>query len=180
MMTVAVTIHTRQFDREKALELILHIASRLPRPTLHSISKTLYLADKQHLQDFGRFMCGDQYIAMEYGPVPSAVYDMMKVPDGRRSIDVDWDVLIKEAFETTQGRNIRPLRAANIELLSESELQCIEHIIASFGNKSFGQLTDITHDEAWQQTSENQPIPLEAIAATLPNAGEIIDYLRSH
>jgi len=180
VQTAIVTIHTRHFDREKALEVILHIASRLRAPTLHSISKTLYLADKQHLQEFGRLICGDQYIAMGYGPVPSAIYDMMKVPDGRRSIDVDWDVLIKEAFEITQGRNVRPLRDANTDLLSESEVQCIEKIVATFGNKSFGQLTDMTHDDAWKRTSENQTIPLEAIAATLPNAGEIIDYLRSH
>lgn len=174
------TVHAKHFDREKALEVILYIAENLAAPTLHSISKILYLADKQHLQDFGRFICGDQYIAMEYGPVPSAIYDMMKVPDGRQRIDVDWDELIKDAFQVTQGRNIKPIRNANTDFLAESEKSCISKTIADFGSKSFGELTDIAHDDAWNEVSENQPIPIEAIAKTLPNANDVIAYLRAH
>lgn len=148
MVTLTVTVHTRHFDREKALEVILCIAEQLHAPSLHSISKMLYLADKRHLQEYGRFICGDQYIAMEYGPVPSDIYDMMKVPAGRHSIDVDWDVLVKEAFDVSLGREIKPLRPANRGLLSESEIQCIEHTVAKFRHKSFGELTDISHDAA--------------------------------
>lgn len=174
------TVHAKHFDREKALEAILFIAERLSAPTLHSISKMLYLSDKLHLQEYGRLICGDRYIAMEYGPVPSAIYDMMKVADGRESIDVDWDELIKEAFQVSLGRNIEPLRLANMDFLSESEKNCITETIETYGHKSFGELTDITHDAAWNEVSDNQPIPVEAIANTLPNANDVIAYLRAH
>lgn len=180
METVAMTVHAKHFDREKALEVILYIAESLAAPTLHSVSKILYLADKQHLQDFGRLICGDQYIAMEYGPVPSAIYDMMKAADGRKRIDVDWDELIKEAFQVIQGRNIKPNRRANTGLLAESETHCIAQTITRFGSKSFGELTDITHDDVWRAVSENQFIPIEAIAQTLPNANDVLAYLRAH
>src|SRR5450759_1773696 len=83
----AMAAHARTFDRDKALEVIIYVAKNLASPSLHSISKILYLADKRHLQHFGRLICGDRYVAMEYGPVPSAVYNMMKVADGRESID---------------------------------------------------------------------------------------------
>jgi hypothetical protein len=63
-------VHARSFDRDKALEVILFIAEKLGAPTLLIISKILYLADKRHLQDYGRLICGDRYIAMEFGPVP--------------------------------------------------------------------------------------------------------------
>lgn len=174
------TVHAKHFDREKALEAILFIAEQLSAPTLHSISKMLYLSDKLHLQEYGRLICGDRYIAMEYGPVPSAIYNMMKVADGRESIDVDWDELIKEAFQVIRGRNIEPLRSANTDFLSESEKDCIIKTIGAYGHKSFGELTDITHDAAWNEVGENQPIPVEAIAQTLPNAKDVIAYLHAH
>lgn len=173
------TIHTRHFDRDKALEVILYIAAKLEAPTLHSISKILYLADKQHLQDFGRLICGDQYIAMEYGPVPSTIYNMMKVADDRGRIDVDMDEQIKESFTVVRGREVRALRPANTDLLAESEIASIARTLEKYGRKSFGQLTDITHDDAWNDAGLNQAIPIEAIARTLPDAEALIAYLRA-
>lgn len=173
-------VHVRTFDREKALEAILFIASKLRAPTLHSISKIFYLADKLHLQQYGRVICGDRYIAMEYGPVPSAVYDMMKVADNRERIDADWDELIQDAIGVVFGRNIKPKRNPDMEMLAESEVECLMATIKEHGAKSFGQLTDITHDDAWKATSENQPISLEAIARTLPNADEVVEHLHAH
>ena len=52
--------------------------------------------------------------------------------------------------------------------------------LSEYGHKSFGQLTDITHDSAWEATDENQPISLDSIVGTLPNAAEVIDYLHAH
>lgn len=173
------TVHVRSFDREKALETILFVSHHLQAPTLHSISKILYLADKRHLHDYGRLICGDRYVAMEYGPVPSAIYNMMKVADGRATIDVDWDGLIKDAFEVRCGRYLQPKREANAFLLSDSERICITKTVEQHGSKTFGQLTDITHDAAWKASGQNQSISVEAMASTLPKANELLDYLRS-
>lgn len=173
-------IHARLFDREKAIEAILFIAGLLISPTKHSISKIFYLADKLHLQEYGRLICGDRYIAMEYGPVPSAIYHMMKVSAGQDRIDPDIDDFILEAFMVTNGRYITPKRKAETGFLSESEMECIQETVNDYGQKSFGELTDITHDSAWQVTGHNQPIELLDIAKTLPNADEIISYLNSH
>lgn len=174
------TIHARLFNREKALEAVLFIAEQLPRPTMHSIAKMLYLSDKLHLEEYGRLICGDRYIAMEYGPVPSAIYDMMKVPAGRASIDPDVDELVMEAFDIAHGRDVVPKRAPDVSLLSESEIECIRETIQEHGRKSFGTLTDLTHDSAWRETDENQTIALSAIVRTLPNADELASYLEAH
>ena len=173
-------VHIKHFDRDKALEAILFVAKSLNNPTFHSISKMFYLSDKLHLQDYGRLICGDRYVAMENGPVPSAIYDMMKVAARRRSIDVDWDEIIHEAMSVRHGREIVPKRECNLDLLAESEIECIQKIIVEHGKKSFGQLTDITHDSAWDATDDNQTIPLESIVATLPNAAQVAGYLHAH
>lgn len=175
------TVHVKHFDRDKALEVILFIANGLKgSATFHSISKILYLSDKAHLQEYGRMICGDRYIAMEYGPVPSAIYDMMKVAGKRKSIDVDWDDIIQDAMSVAHGRNIIAKRACNMDLLSESELECIQQTIAKFGKISFGALVEITHDKAWHAVDENETIPIDAIVATLPNAAELAGYLHAH
>jgi uncharacterized phage-associated protein len=171
--------HVRTFNRDKALEAIIYVAQHLNSSSLHSVSKILYLADKRHLQHFGRLICGDRYIAMEYGPVPSAVYGMMKVADGRESIDADWDDLIKEALVIRGGRYVKPRRKVNASLLAQSEIDCIQQTIKKYGGKTFGQLTDITHDDAWKSAGENQTISLEAIARTLPNSSDLLAYLRA-
>lgn len=173
-------VHVKHFNRDKALEIIVHIASNLDSPSSHSVSKILYLSDKLHLQKYGRLICGDSYIAMEYGPVPSAIYDMMKVVTQNRSIDVDWDVLIKEAFRSKFGRTLVPLRGANTNLIAKSEIDAVNEVLKIYGGKTFGELTDITHDAAWEATSENQPIGIEAIISTLPNADEVNSYLTAH
>src|SRR3989338_2956187 len=65
---IKMPVHIKHFDRDKALEAILYIAKNLHSPTYHSISKMLYLSDKLHLQEYGRLICGDRYIAMDNGP----------------------------------------------------------------------------------------------------------------
>ncbi len=177
------SIHVKHFDREKALEVILYIARGLADyASLHSISKILYLSDKLHLQEYGRLICGDKYIAMEYGPVPSAIYDMMKVADKRNhtSIDVDWDEIILESIDVIKGRNIVPKRDCNMDVLSESEVECLDLTIAEYGQKTFGQLTDITHDDAWKSTNGNEAINIDNIISTLPNAEEVSSYIHAN
>ncbi len=66
------------FDEDVAIEVILYIANRVPHPTFHLIFKIMYFADKAHLERYGRFICGDSYVAMRNGPVPSVTYDMLK------------------------------------------------------------------------------------------------------
>lgn len=177
---IKMPVHMKHFDRDKALEAVLFIAKSLSSPTFHSISKMLYLSDKLHLQEYGRLICGDRYIAMEYGPVPSAIYSMMKVAAQKQSIDVDWDEIIQDALDVRHGREVIPKRDSDMDMLAESEIECINKTLAEYGNKSFGELTDITHDRAWNATDDNQTISLESIVATLPNAAEVASYLHAH
>lgn len=62
----------------KAVEAIHFVASIHPGITPYYIAKLFYFADKAHLADWGRSICGDDYVAMEHGPVPSGVYDLVK------------------------------------------------------------------------------------------------------
>ncbi|MEP7246474.1 MAG: Panacea domain-containing protein [Gammaproteobacteria bacterium] len=64
------------FDPDKAVEAIL-FTSTTAGTTLYETLKLLYLADKLHLERYGRLIFGDHYVAMEHGPVGSDAYDVM-------------------------------------------------------------------------------------------------------
>ncbi len=163
-----------KFDPEKAVEVILYVANRVNDPGFHRISKLLYFADREHLAKYGRFISGDSYVAMKHGPVPSGTYDILKcvrgdgltcpVPHASESFRVD-------------APRVLPLRDADMSLLSESEKECLDAAIAKYGNMTFGELTNASHDKTWESADENEFILVEQIVATLPDAEELLRHL---
>ena len=174
---MSVTI--QRFNLGKVLEAILFVASKVPEPTLHKISKMFYFADKLHLERYGCVLSEDTYHAMEYGPVPSHIYNIMKYAGGSETVPpVDKSPKIRDAMRLLgDRRTVEVRRAPDIDILSESEIECLVDAIAAHGRKSFGRLSDETHDSAWKSVAENEAIPLREIVNTLPNAQEVSSYL---
>ncbi len=162
------------FDSEKALEVIIYITRKTAIPDVYHVGKILYLADKIHLERYGRFICGDSYSAMKHGPVPSGVYDIIKYVrgDGRFCFD--------ESFRNSFGVRddiIILCREPNIEMLSESDRECLDESIAKYGHLKFNVLKKKSHDKAYDDAGANDLIPVEIIASTLKNPDMLIDYL---
>lgn len=160
------------FQREKAIESILYLSKRAADPSFHSINKLLYFADKTSLERYGRFICGDDYYAMEYGPVPSNTYDLMK--DAVDSPGYPFKV---------EGHTIIPLRESRLEVLSESDIECLDSSLQLYGNVPFWKRNVDSHDDAWKKSWDERGasgsirIPIENIAKLLEDADELIDYL---
>ena len=165
-----------RFDPEHALELVLYVASELRYPTLHSVSKVLYFADREHLSRYGSLLSGDNYVAMRHGPVPSAIYNLMKAAAGRLEplIPPQFYDLVGQSLSVEEGSRVRPLRAAKLDLLSASQRECLDASIKANGRLSFERLTKKSHDAAWKSVDENDLIDVKAIAKTLPNAKEVL------
>ncbi len=173
------TVTPIRFDPERALELVLYVAGRLRYPTLHSVSKVLYFADREHLSRYGSLLSGDNYVAMRHGPVPSAIYNLMKAGAGRLEplIPALFYDLVGQSLSVEEGRRVRPLRPANLDLLSASQRECLDVSIKANGKLSFKRLTDKSHDAAWKSADENDLIDVKAIAKTLRNAKQVLAYL---
>lgn len=166
-------------DVDAAAAAVAYVARSLPNATLHSVAKALYFADKIHLSRFGRTIAGDRYIAMEFGPVPSAVYDSLKDLAGRDNRAYPELTARLRTFVRVVGKRIQLIADPEIEWLSESDLEALNGAIELCRDKGFLELTELAHDEAWNTTPENGVMSLEAIARTLPNAERVIEYLRS-
>jgi len=168
--------HPFVFKVEKSVEAILYIGQNVEEPTFHRISKIMYFADKNHLEKYGRFICGDSYVAMKHGPVPSGTYDILKaVRDDGFAPSANINVA-KQAFIVVDKFLVKPLRTAREDCFSESDLECLNHAIKQYGLLSFSQLTDLSHDQAWQTADENDYIDIEQIVAVL-NTDYLLDYL---
>lgn len=169
------SVTVQRFDPRKAIEAIVYIAGKSPAPGFHKISKIFYFADKLHLERYGAMISDDVYIAMENGPVPSRIYDFMKFAAGRSVPAVNAIAAIRDAI-SVNNYTVKAKRNADCDYLSESELQCLDEIISSHGRKSFGQLTDESHDAAWNSVSEDSPIPVTEIIKTLPSSNELLNH----
>jgi uncharacterized phage-associated protein len=166
-----------KFDPDKAVEAILYVANRVKDPGFHRISKILYFADRQHLADYGRFICGDSYVAMKHGPVPSGAYDILKHVRGDGVVECPVPHAM-ESFGVEDEKLIVPYRNAVEDMFSNSERACLDAAIKQYGQMSFGKLADVSHDEAWLSADENDLMEVEQIAATLPDAEELLEHLR--
>ena len=160
-------------DVDKALNCILYVASKAQPATRHKIAKILYEADKLHLERYGRFISGDEYIAMEYGPVPTATYDMIKASTGETNT---YSSIVSGRF-VVEGNVVKPICDVDCDEFSDSDIKCLDEAIKKLKGYSFTQRTEHSHDLAWENTTRNAPISIELIAKTLPNSEDVLGYL---
>lgn len=163
---------TFKFDRAKAIEVILYLAGKISNSDIYGICKLLYLADKTNLENYGRFIFGESYVAMKEGATPSSAYD-----------------LLKEASEApitglrVDGIQVIALREANLDYLSESDIESLNQIISIYGKAPNWFRRRDAHDEAWQKAWDKRGnkgsarIPVESIAELLSDSEDIIKHL---
>ncbi len=162
-----------EFDKEKAIAVILYIAPRVDNSTIMRILKLMYLADKTSLEKYGRFVSSDSYVAMEQGPVPTEAYDLMKKARTHNT----------HGFKVQKNHEIRVTAPANEDELSESDIEILDDTIKQYGNLDIGVLLDKAHDKAWLEVWEKAgdkksvAIPIEKIANLSDHGKEIIEFL---
>ena len=173
-------IMNKYLDAEKALESVLYISEKTH--DLFHIVKTLYYADKKHLEHYGRLITGDYYVAMEDGPVPSGAYDLIK---SVRGDEFTYEFKIIDAHPenaiVVNGNDIEPKRKANLDFFSESDIECLDDAVKIYANMDGKQLWKLVHEEkSYNQTERNKPIALnKIIGLDVPNGKDVLEYLDS-
>lgn len=151
-----------QFDKEKSLNALLYVANRVQRKDFHKIFKIIYFADRQHLADWGRPITGDTYISMESGPVPSRLYDMLKIVRGDSYLP-DMEGLGKY-FQVENWMYVHPLQDADLNKLSASEQEAMSEAIEKYATLSYDEIKEKSHDVAWRCTARDFSISWDNIA----------------
>lgn len=175
------------FSPPQAVEMLLYISEQLESPTIHEVLKIQYFSDKLHAQNYGFMASGDTYVAMQFGPVGTGSYDMIKAARGQHNAYNLHYVELVEGAIAVKDEVITPIRAANMDYLSEAQKQCIDEAVAQYGGLEFGKRTDISHDAAWSnawQAAEaahrkQSPMSETDIIRTLPNAEEVLEHINA-
>lgn len=151
--------------KEKAVNSLLFVIGKLDKADTHKTYKILYFADQKHLIKYGRPIVGDTYVKMQYGPVPSFIKDVVNEEiEGLEEIVAKYNRYF-----------IKPLKEANLDYLSESNIECLVESINENKNLSFPVLTEKSHDYAYNKA--NWAIDYLDMAKSLTTDENILRYI---
>lgn len=142
------------FDWEKTVDAIEFLAQQKPGMTQYYIGKLLFFADREHIMDYGRPITGDRYVAMEHGPVPSAVRNLL---NGEYPDEVADRLEDRVVIETNGNKqHVYPKGTEPSPLLSGSDREYLIDAVNKYAHLSFGELKEISHEdpayiEAWER-----------------------------
>ena len=156
-----------RLELHKGLETLIYVAARTPKHDFYKTLKTIYVADKRHLEHHGRLIYGETHCALPMGPVPQAAFDGAKVLNGEMLVSPFDDDALRAALRRT-SRQLIPLREANLEKLSADECESLDAAIRICAPLNFEELKKLTHDAAYHKTPPSQPIRIEHIIEMFP------------
>ena len=61
--------------------------------------------------------------------------------------------------------------------LSETDIECLDYAISLCNDKSFGQLTEMSHGLAWTNTARNRAMSVKDILRENGNEEEYAEYI---
>jgi len=149
------------FSFAKAKAALLHLAQKnLTGFSKGKACKLLFLSDKRHLVQYGRPITGDWYVAMDHGPVPSSILDLLDAAQSgviktEREAEIAACIRFDRSFEYPP---IHALEPPDLDDLSESDIESLDAIVQEHGHKSFTELRNLTHgmpayEKAWSGRS---------------------------
>ena len=167
------------FDKDASVNAILYILSAFGgQADMHKVYKTLYFADQEHLSKYGRSITGDTYIAMQYGPVPSMIYDITKAVKGDSYFSQsDNATELKELFHFANRFIICAAADYDPDSLSDSDKECLDNAIAKCCDKSFTELTEMSHGLAYNNTRPDREISVKDILCEAGDTEEYANYI---
>lgn len=172
-------IMNKLFKFDRAINSLLYSLRQLGGKTdMHKLCKILYFADQHHLSEYGRSITGDTYIAMQFGPVPSCVDDILKALRG--------DSFFSSVPEIEQLRHclvfenrfiVRALIEPDMDELSCSDVRCLDYAIDLCKDKSFHELTTFSHGLAWSNTQRDRSISVKDILREAGDEEAYVEYI---
>ena len=159
-----------RFNIEKAMQSVatlLHFHGTKEMSYLRLL-KILYIADRESLQETGQPITGDQIVAMEHGPVLSAVYDLIK---GEHSSWSTWSKFFKKI-----GYRIEMIADPGNGKLSKYEIGKLRNLTTKYEDRNEWDMVDAVHKfEEWKKNNPGKSsrlIPIDDLLAAVGRADD--------
>jgi uncharacterized phage-associated protein len=164
------------------LFLISEAQERGQAPSQYDLLKAIFLADRAHLNQYGRPVTFDRYVAMKHGPVPSFAYDVLKPGFDWRKVGKNQAPWIsaaghkKHLFSPGQER-------PDLRKLSGTDRRCLSDALGTVLSLTFGQIRKLTHDDraylaAWKDEEGAKAFPINIEHLLDDPSDDAVDDLR--
>lgn len=167
------------FNYDKSVNSLLYALGQLGgKADMHKLCKILYFADQRHLSQYGRSITGDIYIAMQFGPVPSCVDDILKAVRGDSFFSSSREIEpLKRQLEFENKFIIRAIAEPDMDELSATDVKCLDYAISLCKDKNFRELTEFSHGLAWGNTQRDRAMSVKDILREAGDDEAYVDYI---
>lgn len=126
--------------------------------TIYDIVKTAFIAQQKHLAKYLCPLFDDEIIALQFGPVPSALYDALKIARGdaktkyfhrNDELHLVYDSIsfCDETFTAKEN--------PDMNYLSKSAIECINEALEIVSSMSFEDIVNATTGDEWNKAYNN-------------------------
>jgi uncharacterized phage-associated protein len=164
-----------RLDTRKAIEAAATLLSLAPHRLMSRkrLLALLYLADRESLKRSGRPIVGGRLVAMDYGPIHSEVYDLIK---GSHSQRAPWS----RHFQN-EGYLVKLVHDLGSAALSRNEVTLLNQISDERLGQDDWDIAQETHFEEYDKNyheGTSTPIPLEHLIEAVGRAKDKDAILR--
>ncbi|NET09871.1 MAG: SocA family protein [Symploca sp. SIO2B6] len=166
-----------QFYPEKAVEAAAVLLRLHGKPMKYlGLLKMLYIADRVALKQMDQPITGDSYVSMDYGPVPSNVYDLIKQKPTNGALEL-WSEFIGT---TPSSKCVKLKKDPGVDELCEEEEEILKQVYCKFGNQDPFEVANWTHQlPEWQNPHGSAiPISIESVLHYIGKSDRDIQLIR--
>lgn len=138
---------------------------------MKKLSKLLYFADFNFYKRNQKSITGENYVRMEYGPVPGSIWDVVNRLGAEGKITAR-----KKEINEIEKWEFTDTESCEFEKLSESEKEELTRTISKLGDLSGSELENLSHkDTPWQVTDENDLVSYKLVFYRDDNIAEMVE-----
>lgn len=133
-----------EFDYKKATQALNFLACESPEQKINKMQaiKLVWIADRYHLRKYGRPITGDDYVAMNYGPVASTVKD---IAEKSGFLATEERSYANEYIDKLNQYTIKCAQSPDLRVFSKTDLEALQFALDNFGNQDQYKLAKFSH-----------------------------------
>ena len=168
----------------KAVLLYILTHSEDGKRDIYSLVKSAYYAQQNHLAQYGTPLFKDCICALPFGPVPSNIYNVLKMARGdfrKLSYHKADDMHLASDAIAFKDERYSAKEDPDLDFLSQSDIECLNYGIDKVAGMSFSQIMDDTHGQEWSRAfnsrSSHKEMDIKNIAKEGNASDDALQYL---
>jgi len=149
-----------ELDIQRIKAVLLYILNKMPESSrdVYHIVKAAYYAQQYHFARYASRIYVDDIKALQFGPVPSLIYNVLKVARGdSQPYKFCDDRLLARLSASIECRNewFYATDEPDMDHLSKSNVECLDDAIKHVSKMGFGEIKNKTHGREWSRAFHN-------------------------